>query len=208
MSKGIATVIKYGTTEADYVGNILQAEPFLSVSMSNGVMIPDINTKLVGDYNLPNVLVAVAVGDYFKVPQEKIKKAIELYTPSNSRSQLLNWKSNQIILDAYNANPSSMKLAIENFAHLHADKKFLLLGGMAELGKESIQEHESIVDLIKKYKWSDVALVGGDFQKINHPFKKFNNAQEAGQWLNELGLTNAYLLVKGSRSMQMEKVLE
>jgi len=208
MSKGIATVIKYGTTEADYVGNILQAEPFLSVSMSNGVMIPDINTKLVGDYNLPNVLVAVAVGDYFKVPQEKIKEAIELYTPSNSRSQLLNWKSNQIILDAYNANPSSMKLAIENFAHLHADKKLLLLGGMAELGKESIQEHESIVDLIKKYKWSDVALVGGDFQKINHPFKKFNNAQEAGQWLNELGLTNAYLLVKGSRSMQMEKVLE
>jgi len=208
MSKGIATVIKYGTTEADYVGNILQAEPFLSVSMSNGVMIPDINTKLVGDYNLPNVLVAVAVGDYFKVPQEKIKEAIELYTPSNSRSQLLNWKSNQIILDAYNANPSSMKLAIENFAHLHADKKFLLLGGMAELGKESIQEHESIVDLIKKYKWSDVALVGGDFQKINHPFKKFNNAQEAGQWLNGLELTNAYLLVKGSRSMQMEKVLE
>jgi len=208
MSKGIATVIKYGTTEADYVGNILQAEPFLSVSMSNGVMIPDINTKLVGDYNLPNVLVAVAIGDYFKVPQEKIKEAIELYTPSNSRSQLLNWKSNQIILDAYNANPSSMKLAIENFAHLHADKKLLLLGGMAELGKESIQEHESIVDLIKKYKWSDVALVGGDFQKINHPFKKFNNAQEAGQWLNELGLTNAYLLVKGSRSMQMEKVLE
>jgi len=208
MSKGIATVIKYGTTEADYVGNILQAEPFLSVSMSNGVMIPDINTKLVGDYNLPNVLVAVAVGDYFKVPQEKIKEAIELYTPSNSRSQLLNWKSNQIILDAYNANPSSMKLAIENFAHLHADKKLLLLGGMAELGKESIQEHESIVDLIKKYKWSDVALVGGDFQKINHPFKKFNNAQEAGQWLNRLELTNAYLLVKGSRSMQMEKVLE
>ena len=208
MSKGIATVIKYGTTEADYVGNILQAEPFLSVSMSNGVMIPDINTKLVGDYNLPNVLVAVAIGDFFKVPQEKIKEAIELYTPSNSRSQLLNWKSNQIILDAYNANPSSMKLAIENFAHLHADKKFLLLGGMAELGKESIQEHESIVDLIKKYKWSDVALVGGDFQKINHPFKKFNNAQEAGQWLNGLELTNAYLLVKGSRSMQMEKVLE
>ena len=208
MSKGIATVIKYGTTEADYVGNILQAEPFLSVSMSNGVMIPDINTKLVGDYNLPNVLVAVAIGDYFKVPQEKIKEAIELYTPSNSRSQLLNWKSNQIILDAYNANPSSMKLAIENFAHLHADKKLLLLGGMAELGKESIQEHESIVDLIKKYKWSDVALVGGDFQKINHPFKKFNNAQEAGQWLNGLELTNAYLLVKGSRTMQMEKVLE
>ena len=208
MTKGIATIVKYGTNEADYAGNILQAEPFLSVSMISGVMIPDINTKLVGDYNLPNVLVAVAVGDYFKVPHQKIKDAIENYTPSNSRSQLVNWKSNHIILDAYNANPSSMKLAIENFAQLHADNKFLLLGGMAELGKESIQEHESIVDLIKKYKWSGVALVGGDFQKISHPFKKFNNAQEAGQWLTGLGLTNAYLLVKGSRSMQMEKVLE
>ena len=208
MSRGIGTVIKYGTGEADYVGNIVQAEPFLSVSMNGGVQIPEINTKLVGDYNLPNVLVAVTVGDFFKVPQQKIKTAIEHYSPSNSRSQLVNWKSNHIILDAYNANPSSMKLAIENFAHLHADNKFLLLGGMAELGKESIQEHESIVDLIKKYKWSDVALVGGDFQKISHPFKKFNNAQEAGQWLNGLGLSNAYLLVKGSRSMQMEKVLE
>jgi UDP-N-acetylmuramoyl-tripeptide--D-alanyl-D-alanine ligase len=101
-----------------------------------------------------------------------------------------------------------MKLAIENFAHLHAENKVLLLGGMAELGKESIKEHQSIVELIQQYKWKDVALVGGDFEKINHPFKKFSNSLEAGKWLKGLSLNNAYLLVKGSRSMQMEKVIE
>ncbi len=208
MSKGIGKIIKYGTEDADVTGIAIQAEPYLVVSMEKGINIPQIKTQLVGDYNLPNVLVAVTVGRYFEVSEERTKNAIEGYTPSNSRSQLLDWNNNHVILDAYNANPSSMKLAIENFAHLHADNKILLLGGMAELGKESMQEHQLIVDLISKYKWDDVALVGGDFQKISHPYKKFNNASDAGKWLKNLELKNAYLLVKGSRSMQMEKVLE
>jgi UDP-N-acetylmuramoyl-tripeptide--D-alanyl-D-alanine ligase len=208
MSKGIKKIVTYGTHNAEIIGNVAQAEPLLKVEFSKGVEINEINTNLVGDYNLPNVLVTVTVGNYFEVPVDKIRNAIERYTPSNSRSQLINWKSNHIILDAYNANPSSMKLAIENFAHLHADNKFLLLGGMAELGKESLREHESIIELIKQYKWREVALVGGDFQKINHPFKKFNNADEAGKWLKGLELNNSYLLVKGSRSMQMEKILQ
>ena len=208
MSKGISKIIKYGTSDADVTGNVSQAEPFIRVAMSKGVSFSEVNTQLVGDYNLPNVLVAIAVGVHFGVPDEKIKKAIEEYVPSNSRSQLVNWNNNHIILDAYNANPSSMKLAIENFAHLHADNKFLLLGGMAELGNESLTEHQSIIDLIQQFKWKDVALVGGDFQKINHPFRKFSNSLEAAKWLKELNLKDAYLLVKGSRSMQMEKVLE
>jgi len=208
MSKGISKIIKYGTADADVTGAVIQAEPFLKVAMTKGVSFSEVNTQLVGDYNLPNVLVAIAVGVHFGVTDNKIKKAIEEYVPSNSRSQLVNWNSNHIILDAYNANPSSMKLAIENFAHLHADNKFLLLGGMAELGNESLTEHQSIVDLIQQFKWKDVALVGGDFQKINHPFRKFSNSLEAAKWLKELNLKDAYLLVKGSRSMQMEKVLE
>ena len=208
MSNGINEVVTYGTRDADITGNVTQAEPFLKLKIDKGTSIGEISTQLVGDYNLPNVLVAVTVGKYFNVPPEKIKRAIESYAPSNSRSQLMNWKNNQVILDAYNANPSSMKLAIENFAHLHANNKMLLLGGMAELGEDSLKEHESIVELIKKYEWKDVVLVGGDFQKINHPFKKFNNANEAGKWLKQQELKNAYLLVKGSRSMQMEKVLE
>ena len=208
MSQGIEEIIKYGTVNADITGEVSQAEPFLTVAMTKGSSFSEIKTQLVGDYNLPNVLVAVAVGSHFGVPDAKIKNAIELYTPSNSRSQLVNWNNNHIILDAYNANPSSMKLAIENFAHLESKNKLLLLGGMAELGKESINEHRSIVELIQQYQWKDVALVGGDFEKIEHPFRKFSNSLEAGKWLKGLKLKDAYLLVKGSRSMQMEKVLE
>lgn len=208
MSKGIAEVIKYGTQDADVTGNILQSEPFLEVSISKGVNISSINTKLVGGYNLPNVLVAVAVGKYFGVSDENIKNSIEAYTPSNSRSQLIEKGSNKIILDAYNANPSSMKLAIENLAKMPGNNKVLMLGGMAELGPGSIDEHKSIVDLISQYQWKDVVLVGGDFLKIQHPFNKFSNAREAADWYKQQQLKDSYILIKGSRSMQMEKVLE
>jgi UDP-N-acetylmuramoyl-tripeptide--D-alanyl-D-alanine ligase len=208
MSKGIKNIIRYGTRDADFIGSALHAEPFLKVRMENGIDIPAINTQLVGRYNLPNVLVAVAVGSHFGVPPDSIKKAIESYVPSNSRSQLLKWNNNQVILDAYNANPSSMKLAIENFANLPGENKFLLLGAMAELGEESISEHQIIVNLLQQFQWKDVALVGGDFQKLNHPFHKFQNANEAGKWLRGLGLKDAYILVKGSRSMKMETALD
>jgi len=162
----------------------------------------------VGDYNLPNVLAAIAVGKYFGVPDEKIKKALEEYTPSNSRSQLLQKGSNSIILDAYNANPSSMKLAIENFAAINAEKKILLLGAMAELGAESLAEHQSIVDLLKKYNWTQVVLVGGDFLQLTHPFVSLPNALAAKEWLKAANPENSQLLIKGSRSMKMETVLE
>ena len=207
MSKGIPHVLKYGTKDAEIEGKIINSEPFLEVGITKGASFT-IKTQLVGDYNFPNALAAVAVGLYFKVPMEKIKKAIEEYSPSNSRSQLIKKDGKNIILDAYNANPSSMKAAIENFAKIHADKKVLLLGAMAELGPESIDEHKQLVDLINKFKWNEVVLVGGDFLKIDHPFKKFNNSTEAGAWLKQQNYTDAYLLVKGSRSMQMEKVLE
>jgi UDP-N-acetylmuramoyl-tripeptide--D-alanyl-D-alanine ligase len=208
MSKGIKEVIKYGTHDADVTGNILQSEPFLEVSISKGANIPSISTKLVGGYNLPNVLVAVTVGKYFGVSDENIKSSIEAYTPSNSRSQLIEKGSNKIILDAYNANPSSMKLAIENLAKMPGNNKVLMLGGMAELGPGSVDEHKSIVDLISSYQWKDVVLVGGDFLKIKHPFNTFNNACEAAEWYKQQQLKDSYILIKGSRSMQMEKVLE
>ncbi len=207
MSDGISTVIKYGTQHAEIVGNLLISEPFLQLSISKGACISSIKTQLVGDYNLPNVLAAVAVGKYFKVPDEKIKSAIETYNPSNSRSQLIERGTNKIILDAYNANPSSMKLAIENFAKLHADKKVLMLGSMAELGEESLVEHKAIVDLITRYNWTNVILVGGDFLKIEHPYLQFQNASEAKAWLEKEVLENSHFLIKGSRSMQMEKII-
>ncbi len=207
MSGGIKNIFKYGTREGEVIGDAVQADPFLEVDFIKGLT-GNVNTKLVGAYNLPNVLAAAAIGYYFKVPEEKIKTALQDYTPSNSRSQLVHKGTNTIILDAYNANPSSMKLAIENLAKTKNDSKILVLGAMAELGTDSIKEHQDIVNIISKYKWKDVCLVGGDFLGFDHTFRKKATAAEAGEWLKTLGLQNAFILVKGSRSAGMEKVLE
>lgn len=206
MSKGIQTIYKYGTYDADVIGNVWHNEPFLGVKFTKG-FVGDITSKLVGSYNLPNILAAVAIGKYFKIDDAKIKAAIEYYVPSNSRSQLIKKGTNRIILDAYNANPSSMKFAIENFAGSDGQNKILVLGAMAELGKDSVEEHRNILNVIEEHNWEKVLLVGGDFSKLSHSFKQFNSADEAGNWLKEKNIQNSFLLVKGSRSTAMEKVL-
>jgi UDP-N-acetylmuramoyl-tripeptide--D-alanyl-D-alanine ligase len=207
MSKGIAKRYTYSTTNGDIIGTTIQSEPYLEVAITKGLQ-ANIATQLVGDYNLPNVLCAVAIGKYFDVPDDKIVAAIENYAPSNSRSQMIERDSNHIILDAYNANPTSMKAAIENFAKFPSTNKVLMLGGMMELGETSIAEHEAIVNLIQQYQWANVVLVGGDFGKIQHPFIYSNNSIEAKDWFVAQGFTNTYLLIKGSRSVAMEKILQ
>ena len=208
MSKGIPEIIRYGSVDGDVRGSISQNDPFLAIEITKGVAREKIQTQLVGDYNLPNILSAVAVGNYFNVSPEKIKRAIESYTPSNSRSQLVTRGSNHIILDAYNANPSSMTAAIENFARTRAENKILILGAMAELGKESIREHEKIISLIGRHPWKQVVLVGGDFVKLNPPVTVFENSLQAKDWFQKADFQDNYFLIKGSRSMQMEKLLE
>ncbi len=207
MSKGISNIITYGTADADILGIADDSAAMLEVNFTKGTGIKNIKTHLVGSYNLPNVLVAVTIGKYFNVPEEKIKTSLETYLPSNSRSQLIEKDGNKIILDAYNANPSSMKLAIENIAKMDGEHKVLLLGGMMEMGEESMAEHAAILQLINQHKWTAVALVGGDFNKVPHAYQYFNTAEEAGEWLKKQAFTNSTLLIKGSRSMQMEKVL-
>jgi len=142
------------------------------------------------------------------IPEEKIKIALEKYTPTNSRSQLIEKDGYRIILDAYNANPTSMKAAIENFAGINSDNKILLVGGMMEMGKDSILEHIQLIELIKKYSWKNVVLVGGDFKNIHHPFIYFDTSMKARLWFQQLQLQDHIILIKGSRSMQMEKILE
>ena len=208
MSKGISSIIKYGSSLADIEGTAVKSDPYLSVAITKGSDAGTINTQLVGNYNLPNVLAAVAIGKYFKVSDEKIKTALENYIPSNSRSQLIEKGSNKIILDAYNANPSSLKLAIENFSNIKADNKVLMLGAMAELGNESLNEHKFIVDVINQYQWKNVVLVGGDFLEIKHPYISFNTSKEAKEWLDNQNFENTYFLIKGSRSIKMENVLK
>jgi UDP-N-acetylmuramoyl-tripeptide--D-alanyl-D-alanine ligase len=207
MSKGIPRIIRYGTHDADIVGNVLNtSDSFLHTDITHGANTGPIHTQLVGDYNLPNVLAAVAVGKHFGVPDDRIRQSIEAYTPSNSRSQLIEKDGNHIILDAYNANPSSMRAAIENFAGIEG-QKVLILGAMAELGPESLAEHNGIVNLIAQYPWQHVVLVGGDFIKIGHPYIGFADSKEAAAWLRHVNLKDTYLLIKGSRSMKMEEVL-
>jgi len=208
MSRGIANIKTYGTHDAVVTGVADNETEMLAVNMIKGTGIQQIKTNLVGAYNLPNLLVAVAVGKYFNVPDEKIKTALENYLPSNSRSQLITKDGNKIILDAYNANPTSMRAAIENIAKAGAKNKILLLGGMMEMGVESIAEHKAIIRLIDQYQWTGVALVGGDFRNVPHDYNYFETAAAAAYWLKLQAFTNSMLLVKGSRSMQMEKVLE
>jgi UDP-N-acetylmuramoyl-tripeptide--D-alanyl-D-alanine ligase len=208
MAKGINKIYRYGTDEADTVGIVKSSRPFLEIGLIKGPPIPSIKAKLVGDYNLSNVLAAAAVGNYFGVHADKIRSAIENYSPSNSRSQMMNWGTNKVIMDAYNANPASMKAAVENFASQPGENKILLLGAMAELGDESLAEHQSLVNLISQFPWKQVVLVGGDFLKLKHPFLQFENAEEAGKWVKLQNIQNSFLLVKGSRSIKMEKILD
>lgn len=207
MSKGISNQISYGTQNAETTGVLIASEPFLKVQISSTAFNGSIATHLVGDYNLPNVLAAVSTGIHFNVPANDIKKAIENYIPTNSRSQLIQQGTNSIILDAYNANPSSMKAAIENFARLQAPQKVVMLGGMAEMGEASMEEHQAVVDLLNQYPWHEVVLVGGDFGKTEHSYNYFQTVSEAKHWRQLQELNHTHILIKGSRSMKMEEVL-
>ncbi len=207
MCNGVIEIIKYGTKEGYLIGNIADSEPFLSVKINNETNEAIIQTHLVGSYNLPNILCAVTVGKYFNIPFSKIKVAIENYVPSNSRSQLIEKDTNKIILDAYNANPSSMRVALENFANLKAENKVIYIGGMMELGDTSIYEHQQMIDLIKKYVWLEVILVGGDFAKTIHSFTYLPNATVAKAYYDDKKYSNSFILIKGSRSMQMETII-
>lgn len=207
LSNNLNKKIFYGTSGKDLHGKIIIADPFAEIQILGPDLI-NIKTKLAGAYNLSNVLAAVCIGRHFNVADNKIKTAIENYIPANSRSQLIQQESNTIILDAYNANPGSMKAAIENFAAMRGNKKILLLGAMMELGAESEKEHAAVISLIDKYKWTEVVLVGENFNNLNHKYIKYDTALQAKDWLHSKHFENAQILIKGSRSMQMEKVLE
>jgi len=207
MSKGLQEIHWYGTKKGEVTASIIKSEPFLEVDVTQGLPAHVLRTQLVGSYNIFNVLVALSIGRLFCVDYQTIFDAIESYTPSNSRSQLVEKDGNHIILDAYNANPSSMSAAIENFAKLDVTDKILFLGGMMELGEQSMEEHQNLLHLIGSHAWKEVVLVGGDFKNLTHDYRYFDNSQQAAEWWKEQKSTGNYLLVKGSRSMAMEKLI-
>lgn len=171
---------------------------------------PVVQTQLVGVYNYYNLLCAACVGSHFRVDETLINKALSEYTPSNNRSQLHKTAHNTLILDYYNANPSSMSLALENFAALKHTHKMVILGDMLELGDSSAAEHDAIVELLQQKNIKHALLVGPYFtaagKKINA--KTFATSEEAVAYLKEHKQINSTILIKGSRGIKLEKVVE
>ncbi len=210
-TRNLQNTIWYGTSgDAEIKGNVLNAEPFLHVEIVSGFEQPFvIETQLVGDYNIYNVLAATTIGKYFGISAHAIKSAIENYQPDNSRSQLIHKDGNDIILDAYNANPNSMQLAIENFAKLPAERKLVLLGDMFELGAQSREEHLKLIELLQKNKIENAVLVGASFFALEtKPYLKFQTTSECKTYLQKASIENYTILIKGSRGMKMEVLQE
>ncbi len=207
MSSAVKNKISYGSSNATFTGVVKKDNHFLEIAVTNGAAIDSIKTQLAGSYNLPNIMSAICIGKTFGVKDDAIKNALENYVPSNSRSQIIVKESNTIVLDAYNANPSSMKAAIENFAAMGGDKKIVILGGMMELGDESIAEHNDVIMLLQKYKWHKVAVAGKDYQNLPENILHFNTSVELADWFKENHFEKATILIKGSRGMAMEKVI-
>jgi UDP-N-acetylmuramoyl-tripeptide--D-alanyl-D-alanine ligase len=208
MANGIMQQITYGANTAMYQGRSMLNESFLQVAIMNANNECVIQTQLVGEYNFANVLAAVAVGRTFSISMNTIKEAIQNYSPSNSRSQLIKQGTNTFILDAYNANPSSMQLAIQNFVAQNFANKVVMLGAMKELGIDSIKEHQAIIEQLQQTNWNEVVLVGGDFENIPHTYIFFKHSTEAQIWFRTQQFEQTAFLIKGSRAFTMEKIIQ
>jgi UDP-N-acetylmuramoyl-tripeptide--D-alanyl-D-alanine ligase len=209
MSKGLSNQIYYGSPKGSFNADIVQSDPLLTIEINRlDWGLHHLHTNLVGSYNLANVEAAICIGDHFGIPFIKIAQAIATYVPNNARSQLLNRGSNTLFLDAYNANPSSMKVAIENFARQHHPNKWLMLGAMMELGDASVAEHQQLIELLESLELTQVVLVGGDFEHTKHHFHYFRNTADAAVWISVNKPESALILIKGSRSIGMEKLVE
>lgn len=204
MAHGIAEQITYGSDNATYAGKAAMNGVFLSVSFTHNDVETIIDTQLVGAYNFPNVMTAIAIGLHFGLQPLEIKAAIEAYSPDNSRSQWVQKGSNKIILDAYNANPSSMQAAIQNFAASALENRMLWIGGMKEMGEDEKAEHMALVALIAGNEWADVILVGNEFKELAHGFRWFADSTQAAAYVAAHPPQNAAILIKGSRGSRME----
>ena len=188
---------------------LVAANPFIEVAyLSKEGVTQSIKSQLIGLYNFNNIMTAITLGRYFKVPYEKIKQAIENYTPTNNRSQIVEKRTNKFLLDAYNANVTSMTKALESFASYDDENKIAILGDMLELGNESEKEHKSIINLLDKLNINAI-LVGEEFSKINQSiFKTFNNSEETEKFLKKEKIEDTLILIKGSRGIKLENVLK
>ena len=199
--------ITYGTLEENkIIGELIQLNPFVELKWKSAdYSSPIIQTNLVGKYNFLNFLAAITFGTIFKVENEKINEAISNYVPTNNRSQVQKTKENTLIIDCYNANPSSMHLALESFKEIEHPNKLAILGDMFELGLESDVEHKKIIDYCIENKIKFLTI-GDFFQK--HNSSGYKNTQEAIDFINSRNIKNSLILLKGSRGIALEKIID
>lgn len=200
----------YGGPGDRVKGSVAGNTGFLHVKVQSGPQIYDLPTRLLGDYNLSNILAAFCIGDHFGVPSAKMAEAIIAYQPANNRSQFMETASNRLFLDAYNANPSSMEAALLNFFGQAGDNKAVILGEMKELGSDSRQEHERVLQLAASAKLQRIFLVGKGFGDLKLPDHAayFETTAMLMEWLTRNPLRECLLLIKGSRANQLEQLTD
>ena len=185
----------------DCKGSIASNTPFVSVQFGKNSII----SNLIGDYQFYNIMLAISVGKYFEITDKNIKKAIESYTPKNNRSEIIKTKSNTIILDAYNANPSSMTAMLHSFAKQNYENKLCILGDMLEMGNTSLQEHKAIIDLANELKLECI-FIGTEFAQVHK--QVYNSTDKFSEFLKEKPIKNKTILLKGSRGITLEKLVK
>ena len=206
-------IVRYGTDNSSSLsvcGKVTACNPLLEIEVTYPTDITESNnsstqipTHLIGTYNLTNMLAAACIGKHFGVSEEQICHALGNYIPSNNRSQLTITESNRLIVDAYNANPTSMMAALRNFNDMQVEHKMVILGDMKELGEVSAEEHQRCVDNLKDCSFDTVWLVGEEFGKTDCDFRKFNNVDEVKTAINEDKPKGYYILIKGSNSIKL-----
>lgn len=203
------TCVRYGQTAGLYVsGELISCSPFLSFRWIAEGVSHEVNTHLIGSYNLDNMLAAAAIGRYFGVSDDDISSALASYLPHNNRSQLKETADNKLIVDAYNANPTSMMAALKNFRQIEAPHKMVILGDMKELGEASREEHQKVVDYLKECGFDRVVLVGPEFAAATHSYQTFQHVDEVLADIRIHKPQGYYILIKGSNSMKLSQLPE
>ena len=208
IAKGIEQITYGNGDDAFASGQVVSCDPFLVFNWKQQGKLHTVEPHMIGSYNLDNVLAAVAVGRFFKIPAERISRAIAAYEPTNNRSQFKKTDNNELIIDAYNANPSSMKVALDNFITMPVQPKAIILGDMRELGPTSDELHAEVVEQIKKGQFDKVFLCGEHFSKVGKEFSPFATTEAMVEELRKQPLKGYHILIKGSHSMGLEKLAD
>lgn len=204
LTKEYSNKFTFGEQNSDSIFSVKSINPKINISIDNIL----IESNLFGQYNIDNIAAAICIGKYFNLDNENIKAGIERYIPENNRSQIIKKGSNKIILDAYNANPTSMQLALSSFNDMKEGKKIVFIGDMFELGENSHQMHQEIVYTVEKMNFDQTFIIGELFNKTKHSskIKSFKNLNDLKGNMDEI--SNSAILIKGSRGMKLENILD